>query len=117
MSGCVDELHPKGSGGFYGDVTTLFAGFCDVIYVWMVKITSPRNLRVIYGVNRNLATKSGYADELHLTESGWFYGDATAVYAGFCDVIYVWLVKITSPRNLRVIYGVNRNLVRRSARV
>ena len=46
-------------------------------------------------------TKSGYADELHLKESRRFYGDVTAVYAGFCDAIYVWLVKITSPRNLR----------------
>jgi len=60
MSGCVDELHPKDSGGFYGDVTTLCAGFCDVIYVGLVKITSPRNLRVIYGVNRNLARKQGH---------------------------------------------------------
>ena len=57
------------------------------------------------------STKSGCADELHLKEPGRFYGDVTAVYAGFCDVIYVRLVKITSPRNLRVIYGVNRNLV------
>jgi len=32
-----------------------FAGFYDVIYVRLVRITSPRNLRVIYGVNRNLA--------------------------------------------------------------
>ena len=55
-------------------------------------------------------TKSFCADEFHLKESGSFYGDVTVVYAGFCDVIYVWLVKITSPRNLRVIYGVNRNL-------
>jgi len=45
MSGCVDELHPKDSGGFYGDVTAVFAGFYDVIYVWLVKTTSPRNLR------------------------------------------------------------------------
>jgi hypothetical protein len=54
MSGCVDELHPNYSGRFHGDVTTVFAGFYDVIYVRLVKITSPRNLRVIYGVNRNL---------------------------------------------------------------
>jgi len=54
MSGCVDELHPKYSGRFHGDVTTVIAGFGDVIYVLLVKITSPRNLRVIYGVNRNL---------------------------------------------------------------
>ena len=31
-SGCADESHPKDSGGFYGDVTTVCAGFCDVIY-------------------------------------------------------------------------------------
>ena len=43
-------------GRFNGDVTKVWAGFYDVIYVWLVKITSSRNLRVIYGVNRNLAT-------------------------------------------------------------
>jgi len=59
MSGCVDKLHPKVSGRFYGDVTTVFAGFCDVIYVWLVIITFPRNLRVIYGVNRNLVQREG----------------------------------------------------------
>jgi len=57
MSGYNDELHPKYSGGFHGDVTTIFAGFYHVIYVWLVKITSPRNLRVIYGVNRNLVRR------------------------------------------------------------
>ena len=57
MSGCDDELHPKYSGGFHGDVATIFAGFYHVIYVWLVKITSPHNLRVIYGVNRNLVRR------------------------------------------------------------
>ena len=36
---CADEPHPKDQGG---------------LYAWLVKITSPRNLRVIYVVNRNL---------------------------------------------------------------
>ena len=36
-----------------------------------------------------------------LKESGRYYGDVTAVYAGFINVICVWLIKITSPRNLR----------------
>jgi len=29
-SGCADESHPKDSGRFYGDVTPVCAGFCDV---------------------------------------------------------------------------------------
>ena len=44
-SSCADESHPKDSGRFYGDVTPVCPGFCDVIYVRLVKITSPRNLR------------------------------------------------------------------------
>jgi hypothetical protein len=55
MSGCAEELRPRDPGRFHGDVTTVRAGFCDVIYVWLVKITYPRNLRVICGVNGNLA--------------------------------------------------------------
>ena len=53
---------------------------------------------------RRVVSGCADADELHLDleESGRFYGDVTAVYAGICDVIYVWLGKITSPRNLRV---------------
>ena len=53
-SGCADELHPKDPGRFYGDVTAVFEESCDVIIARLVKFTSPRNLRVIYGVNRNL---------------------------------------------------------------
>ena len=53
---------------------------------------------------RRVVSGCADADELHLDleESGRFYGDVTA--------IYVWLVKTISPRNLRVIYGVNRDL-------
>jgi len=32
-SGCADESHPKDPGSFYGDVTPVCAGFCDVIHV------------------------------------------------------------------------------------
>jgi hypothetical protein len=37
MGGCVDELHPKYSGRFHGDVTTVFA-ICGILW---------RNLRQI----------------------------------------------------------------------
>ena len=53
-SGCADELHPKDPVGFYDDATAVYAGFCDVIHVLLAKNSSPRNLRAIYGVNRNL---------------------------------------------------------------
>ena len=29
----ADELHPEDSGRCYGDVTNVWAGFCDVVYV------------------------------------------------------------------------------------
>ena len=58
MSGCADEWvyvqEIRDPGRSCGDVTSIYAGFCDVIYDLLVEITSPRNSRAIYGENRNL---------------------------------------------------------------